>query len=88
MTVLAGGRSGAAHLSGACSFTFELRQRRGESASIVIDCELPTGQRSRMTIEESDWQKFIEGFIQAATHSEIGQGPIVHADPPAVAYIG
>lgn len=51
---------------GTCGrYEFDVRKRPGERARVVINCVLPTGHCSRMTVEEEDWPAFLNGFLKA-----------------------
>ncbi|HTQ11044.1 MAG TPA: hypothetical protein VMI31_13295 [Fimbriimonadaceae bacterium] len=51
--------------AGSCRYEFDVRKRPGESARVVINCLSPTGNCSRISIDEEDWPAFAAAFAEA-----------------------
>ncbi|HVT12393.1 MAG TPA: hypothetical protein VHE55_09010 [Fimbriimonadaceae bacterium] len=55
----------AARVGTGCRYEFDVKKRPGEKSRVVINCYLPSGHCSRMTVEEEDWPAFVSGFLEA-----------------------
>src|SRR5579862_3486530 len=60
--------------AGKYSYEFETRERPGERTCLVISCFSPSGNCSRITVEEDLWPAFARGF-QLAAQPIVGERP-------------
>ncbi len=54
-------------------FSFEIRRRPDGTSCVVISSVSAHGHVSRMTVEDSEWPAFAEGFSEAAEAMAVGQ---------------
>lgn len=70
----------AARVGTSGRYEFDVRKKPGERARVVINCVLPTGHCSRMTVEEEDWPAFVNGFLKAVEAMSGGLVPRIAGD--------